>query len=411
VRFSARLGAALALFAVGLTLVPTAVAETVWDDSITPVGDIIRPMFQQIVWVSVVVGVFVWVLLVYALVKFRQRPDSPKDSPDQTHGNNKLEIAWTIAPAIVMAWLLVISYNGLVAIDGPDRPEPDFIIEVTGHQWFWTFVYPDGNETQDAIRVEEGQIVGLLITSADVIHAFRIADLDVMVDALPGKETYAWFQARETGTFKAACFQFCGAAHGDMVAEVEVFAAGSQDIPYGDPPGEAPEPTPPAPGGDQTGGNQTEGNQTNVEADEAIDVALRDFRFNHPDPAPFRVEPGQVIAFNIVNEDPAPHNMYVGTYAKAGEGDRQVIANSNDLNPNENEVFVVEFPDEVTTLDIWCNVPGHADQLGMITRVGIGQDAEDGGASGEDPILPGPAPLLLVGALGAAAYLARRRRD
>jgi cytochrome c oxidase subunit II len=391
---------ALAIVVILGLFVPVALAAIpVWEEPITPVSDVIRPIFKQVVWVSIVIGVLVEGLLIYAVIKFRRRPSSPKDAVP-VHGNTKLEVAWTIAPALVLAWLLVISFNGLRAID-TDYPEPDFIIEVTGHQWYWSFKYPDGQEVNDAIRVEQGKIVGFNITSKDVIHAFRIQELDVMVDANPGRVSYAWFQARQPGEFNAQCFQYCGLAHGSMRASVEVFPAGSQAVPYGTPatPPPAGNQTPPPSGG------------SNGTADEVSTVSLSEFRFKHPDATPFQFAKGKTVEFRLTNDDGAPHNLYLGTFATSAS-ERVIIANSTTLGPGESTSFTFTMPNEDIAYDVWCNIPGHAIPGGMKTKLGVGNaDLGDGGDDGPKPMLPGPGPLAVLALLGvvAAAYARRRR--
>ncbi len=385
-------------------IVPT-IAMAQGDDVRSP-NDIIDPIVEQVVWVSVVIGAFVWILLIYALIKFRRRKDSPKDSPDQTHGNNKLEIAWTIAPALVMAWLLVISYNALVELEGDGAPDAEFEVTAQASQFSWLFTYPDGTQSE-SLRVQEDVVVGVRVISTDVIHAFGIQGVPVKVDALPGRENYVWFAIEEPGNYTVQCFQFCGAAHGQMNADLIVFAAGSQEQPYGEPAApaeEEPETTPP-PSGNQTG-NQT--------ADSTQSVSLHEWGIADGDAPPFVVEAGQTVEFQIRNDGPnAPHNFFVGTYGAQGDANREVLFSSDTLQPGQDgNLFATFQMEEGTVLEVWCDVQGHR-ELGMFALLGVGVTPEDGeDTGGEDPKLAAPSFVAvgLVAAAAAAMVHARGRR-
>lgn len=394
-----------------LAVIVPAIALAQGDDVRTP-NEIIDPIVEQVVWVSLFIGGFVWILLVYALIKFRRRKDSPKDSPDQTHGNNKLEIAWTIAPALVMAWLLVISYNALVEIDGDQRPEPDFMVTAEAAQFSWNFVYPDGSESP-TLRVQEDTVVGVTVVSRDVIHAFGIQGVPVKVDALPGKENFAWFVIDDPGNYTVQCYQYCGSAHGKMNADLVVFAAGTQEQAWGEPPGadaDEPEPTEPAPGGNETGDQDgPAGNQT---ADVEQAVTLMEWAITDGDAPPFVVEPGQTVRFNIRNDGPnVQHNFYIGTYGEEGSADREVLFQSDTILPEEStELFATFDMEEGTVLQVWCDIAGHR-EAGMLGLLGVGVTPEDGGdTGGEDPKLPAPSLAALVAAAALAAVIVARRR-
>lgn len=399
-RFS-RVFVALAAVLTLAVLVPT-IAMAQGDDVRSP-NDIIDPIVEQVVWASIVIGGLVWILLIYALIKFRRRKDSPKDAPDQTHGNNKLEIAWTIAPALVMAWLLVISYNALVELDGSGRPDPDFTVTAEAAQFTWNFVYPDGSESS-TLRVQEDTVVGVTVISKDVIHAFGIQGVPVKVDALPGRENFVWFTIEEPGNYTVQCYQYCGAAHGKMNTDLVVFEAGSQERPWGEPPepdSEEPEPTTPP------GGNQTL-NQT-ADVDQA--VSLTEWAITDGEAPPFVVDQGQTVRFTIQNDGAtAPHNFYVGTYGDDGE--REVVFSSDTLDPGEStELFATFDMEEGTVFEVWCDVQGHRD-LGMFGLLGVGVTPEDGGGtSGEDPKLAAPSWAAAALAATAAALVYARRRQ
>src|SRR5207247_2231522 len=105
-------------------------------------------LFKTITIPAAIVFVLVEGLLIYALIRFRRRKTGPQEGP-HIHGNTKMEIAWTIAPTLVMAWLLVVSLQALDRVD--NSPNPDFHITVVGRQFAWEFQYPDGTSSQNTL--------------------------------------------------------------------------------------------------------------------------------------------------------------------------------------------------------------------------------------------------------------------
>lgn len=373
-------------------LVPLAAA---FPEAQSPLQHQWQSLFMTVFWAALVIGVLVEGLLVYTLIRFRRRPHGPKEGP-QIHGNHRVEILWTIAPAVVMGWLLVVSWNGLTLTD--NAPPADFYVDVTASQFSWAFKYPDGTKSNNGtLRVEEGKVVVLNVTSTDVIHAFSVPQLGVMIDAIPGRYTHAWFQAESPGVYHAMCRELCNneyrAGHGRMTAKVHVFAAGEQEDSWGWPAVAGPAP----PGG---GGNVT-GNET------AQAVKLSPGGNFKLEPVEFVLEKGEAVAFAVKNDDPrALHNFFIGLYDE-GQPDHGARWKSSDLEAGANETFAVPFPDEDVTFEMWCDVPGHrqAGMTGTIT-LGAGKALE----AEKKPLLPGPQPAFVL--LGIAlVVLGLRRRQ
>jgi cytochrome c oxidase subunit 2 len=168
-------------------------------------------------------GVFLIVegALVFAAIRFRQRPN--KTLPRQIEGNRTLELAWTAAPAIVLAVVFVVSIKTLGFITsqpanaaGAADPQP-LHVKVVGHQWWWEFDYPDlGIITANEYHVPVGQVVELDIESVDVVHSYWSPQLGGKVDAIPGHTNHTWFQATQTGQYHGQCAEFCGMQHANM---------------------------------------------------------------------------------------------------------------------------------------------------------------------------------------------------
>lgn len=168
-------------------------------------------------------GVFVIVEggLVFAAIRFRQKPNQAL--PKQIEGNRTLEIAWTVAPAIILAFVFIISMKtlGFVAyqpVNAAGSADPQALnVRVVGHQWWWEFDYTDlGITTANEYHVPIGQVVNLDIESLDVVHSYWVPQLGGKIDAIPGHTNHTWFEATQTGQFHGQCAEFCGLQHANM---------------------------------------------------------------------------------------------------------------------------------------------------------------------------------------------------
>jgi cytochrome c oxidase subunit 2 len=170
------------------------------------------------------VGVFVLVegALLYAIFKFRGRPDDPE--PHQIHGNTTVEIIWTIIPALILAFIAVPTVKGIFQTNA--HPPGDALrIEVVGHQWWWEFRYPEaGVVTANELVIPVGRTVELIQNSGDVVHSFWPPRFAGKRDVFPGRETRLWFKADSAGFYPGQCAEFCGIQHARMAFHVRAEA-------------------------------------------------------------------------------------------------------------------------------------------------------------------------------------------
>ncbi len=180
----------------------------------------IQQLFTGIFWWAVAVFVVVETLLVVAVIRFRQRPGAPPPKP--THGHTVFEIAWTLAPAVILVFVAVPTVRTIFATAG-EAPRHALKVEVIGHQWWWEYRYPDlGLVTADEMHVPLGKPVQVSITSADVIHSFWAPALGGKRDAIPGHVNRIAFRADSVGDYLGQCVEFCGASHANMRLRVLV---------------------------------------------------------------------------------------------------------------------------------------------------------------------------------------------
>ena len=195
----------------------------------TDFGAAIHDLYVQIFWWSVVILTICWVVLAYILIRFRERPDSPK--PKQIHGHAGLEIAWTIVPALIV---VAIAIPTIQTVFQTQRAHEDaFVVDVIGHQYWWEFRYPQHGDvvTANELRLPVNRPVSLRIWSDDVIHSFWIPMLGGKRDANPLRAVpegedghYNWIHMtpQETGYFLGQCAEFCGDSHSRMMMSVIV---------------------------------------------------------------------------------------------------------------------------------------------------------------------------------------------
>jgi cytochrome c oxidase subunit II len=177
-------------------------------------------LFSEIFWWALAVFLIVELGLVVALVRFRHREGRP--APKPTHGHTIMEIAWTLAPAVILVFVAVPTVRTIFATAG-DAPADALKVEVIGHQWWWEYKYPDlGIVTADEMHVPVGKPVEVAITSADVIHSFWAPRLGGKRDAIPGRVNRIVFRADSVGDYTGQCAEFCGASHANMRLQVVV---------------------------------------------------------------------------------------------------------------------------------------------------------------------------------------------
>ncbi len=182
-------------------------------------------LFYWIFWAAVFVFVTVGGALIYVAIRFRRRPGD--GDPVQTHGHTKLEIAWTIAPALILVVVAIPTI--LTVFDNANSPDPDGLtVEATAHQWWFEFRYPHPtNENEQIVFANElhlpvNKVVNVNLHSEDVIHSFWIPKIAGKVDMVPNNDNNMWIQSEQLGEFYGQCAEFCGESHSKMKFRVIV---------------------------------------------------------------------------------------------------------------------------------------------------------------------------------------------
>lgn len=206
----------MALFTGALATLLAACAQNRPYDTLDPAGPVAQKqadLFWLVFWIAVVVFILVEGMLVYALWRFRRR--SPADKPKQVHGNTRLEIAWTIIPALLLAGVAVPTVGTI--FDLAETPQGAMRVEITGHQWWWEVRYPDLRVvTANEVHIPTGQPITFFLESKDVIHSFSVPRLAGKQDVVPGRTNTINLSATEPGVYLGLCQEFCGLSHANM---------------------------------------------------------------------------------------------------------------------------------------------------------------------------------------------------
>jgi cytochrome c oxidase subunit II len=243
--------AASPLLAVGflLALAPSAFGFFTPASGASPNAESIDSLYKIVLYIAIVVFVGVEGALAYALWRFSAKRHKVAE---QTHGNTRLEITWTLGAVVIVIALATITLLKLGSIDNPPDSSPTgaklvgesgvlyataekrlppnkkaLEIEIIGRQFIWQYVYPGGEKdglgapyAYTEMVVPTHTTVILNIVSMDVVHSWWIPELGGKYQAVPGYHNYGWFKIEKEGVYHGQCANLCGRGHARMIAEV-----------------------------------------------------------------------------------------------------------------------------------------------------------------------------------------------
>ena len=180
----------------------------------SPQATAILDVFTIVLAIAAVIFAVVFGLVITNIIKYRRSKRTGE--PFQDFGNPRLEIVWTIIPAIILAVVFFITVRAMHKIQPPPKNHPPNMI-VTANQWWWKAAYPGTSAVvANELHMPLNQLWLLRILSADVNHDFWVPNLGRKVDAIPNHPNYVWMQPSDTGHFLGMCAEFCGAEHAWM---------------------------------------------------------------------------------------------------------------------------------------------------------------------------------------------------
>ena len=167
----------------------------------------------------------IMVPLVYSLIVFRRRKGDTTDA-EHDEGNTTLEITWTIIPLMVV---IVYAYLGAYTLGETRVVDPNaLVINVTAHQWDWSFSYPEGF-TSNELHLPINKQVVLEMQSLDVIHSFWVPEFRIKQDVVPGHITEYRITPDLLGNYTVRCAELCGTSHAYMERPVIVTSQSDYD--------------------------------------------------------------------------------------------------------------------------------------------------------------------------------------
>jgi cytochrome c oxidase subunit 2 len=174
-------------------------------------------LWDRLLLLGTIVFILVEGVLIFVMVKYRRRDN--QTTPPQTHGSTKLEITWTLIPAVILVFIAVPTVRTIFITQAQAAPG-SLNIDVTGHQWWWEFRYPEyGVTTANEIYLPAGRTVNFRLRSADVIHSFWTPQLGGKRDVVTNRTNYIWYtpdSSTASNVWNGFCAEYCGSSHANM---------------------------------------------------------------------------------------------------------------------------------------------------------------------------------------------------
>jgi cytochrome c oxidase subunit 2 len=213
--------------------------------SITAIGNEIDAQFMRTLWITGVIFILAQLGLAWVVFRYRSRGQRASYS----HGNNVMEVFWTLATFVMFVGLGLYAQRAWAEIRFHPAPPDAMRVEVIGQQFKWSFrlpgpdgklgkylfeSHPDQEFTRDpwvvdpndpdgkddivlgpgsVIAVPVNRPVELLIRSKDVTHSFFVRELRLKQDAVPGMTIPLHFTPTVIGDYQVVCAELCGQGH------------------------------------------------------------------------------------------------------------------------------------------------------------------------------------------------------
>ncbi len=213
---------------------------------VTPIAREIYSLHWMMLIICTLIFIGVFGVMLYSIIRHRKDKGHKAAKFEEHLG---LELTWTVIPFLIIVGMAIPATRTVVAMK--DTSSADLTVKVTGYQWKWGYEYLDGpaagvqflsnlSTPQDQIDgkapigntylmevdqpmvVPVGQKVRVVLTAADVIHAWMVPELGVKQDAIPGFLRDTWFRADKPGIYRGQCAELCGKNHAYMPIVVEV---------------------------------------------------------------------------------------------------------------------------------------------------------------------------------------------
>jgi len=205
----------------------------------TPVMERVNDFHNLLLVITGLIVTFIMFLLVFVMLRFNAKANP---QPSKTTHNTMLEVVWTVIPIMILLVIAIPSFKLLYYQDVV--PEADMTVKAIGHQWYWSYEYPDhGDFTYDSFILDDEDLqkgqprllevdnhlvilvnttVRVQVTATDVLHSFAVPSFGIKIDAVPGRLNETWLRVAREGMYYGQCSELCGVNHGFMPIAVEV---------------------------------------------------------------------------------------------------------------------------------------------------------------------------------------------
>lgn len=180
----------------------------------------IDQLHYVVIGVTMLGATGVFLTAIFFTVRYRRRDDDALTPVTQATVLGEGMIFLSLLGLFLAFWF--IGFGQYMRLRLP--PDDALEVYVTARQWMWKFAHGDGRREAGTLVVPAGVPIKLVMTSRDVIHSFYVPAFRIKQDVLPGRYVTAWFEAREPGTYRLYCAEFCGVAHSEMVGAIRVLS-------------------------------------------------------------------------------------------------------------------------------------------------------------------------------------------
>lgn len=196
------------------------------------------------------VTIFVCLLLLVCILRFNSRMNPV---PARFTHNTPIEVTWTLIPVLIL--IAIGAFSLPILFRSQEMPsDPDLVVKAIGHQWYWSYEYPNDGVAFDALMLEKdaladagytedeyllatdnalvvpvGKKILMQYTATDVIHSWTIPAFAIKQDAVPGRIAQAWFEVDQEGIYFGQCSELCGINHAYMPIVVKAVSQEKYD--------------------------------------------------------------------------------------------------------------------------------------------------------------------------------------
>nr|QXT44052.1 cytochrome c oxidase subunit 2 [Anenteotermes nanus] len=202
--------------------------------------DSASPIMEQLIYFhdhALMIMLMILTAVMYTMISIIQNKQTSRFMLE----GQMIETIWTIAPAIILVFIAMPSLRLLYLMD--EIHSPVLTLKTVGHQWYWSYEYSDFTKLEfDSYMVQQEDLqtnafrlldtdnrvvlpmnspIRMIVTAADVLHAWTVPSLGVKTDATPGRLNQVSFSINRPGILYGQCSEICGANHSFMPITIE----------------------------------------------------------------------------------------------------------------------------------------------------------------------------------------------